>query len=120
MFDLPSDGVLRSFDGPYKHNVIEAIGLSPIQIKELLDIQPWSKEIEDRFRGVDGRKVKDIQALFEPPLDSKLTKHTEESLAELKAEGTDGEGWAGGVNITEKYACSRAVSNYDLSSRKET
>ncbi len=29
MFDLGSDGVMRSFDGPYKHNVIDAIGLSP-------------------------------------------------------------------------------------------
>jgi hypothetical protein len=49
MFDLGSDGVLRSFDGPYKHNAIDAIGLSPSQIKELLDARPWSREIEDKF-----------------------------------------------------------------------
>lgn len=124
LFDLGSDGVLRSFDGPYKHHVIDAIGLSPSQIKELLDAQPWSQETEDKFRGVDGRKVTDIRALFEPPLDSRPQEHTKESLAKAMEEAEEKNrklreqmerDEQEGVNIAEKYACGRAVSNYDLS-----
>jgi hypothetical protein len=49
------DGVCRSFDGD--RNVVDAIGLSPRQIKELLDRTEWSQDIEDRFRDIDGRNV---------------------------------------------------------------
>lgn len=123
LYDLGSDGVLRSFDGPYKHNVIDAIGLSPRQIKELLDIREWSQEIEDKFRGVDGRKVMD---LFECPEDSRPKEHTEESLKAAHAESEEknrklreqiAKEESEGVNVGEKYACTRAVSNYDLSPR---
>jgi hypothetical protein len=124
MFDLGSDGVLRSFDGPYKHNVIDAIGLSPSQIKELLDARPWSQEIEDKFRGVDGRKVTDIQALLEPPLDSRPQEHTPESLAKAMEETAEKnrklreqmeKDEREEVNAEEKYACWTALSDYNLS-----
>lgn len=126
LFDPGSDGVLRSFDGPYKHNVIDAIGLSPAQIKELLDAQEWSQETEDRYRGVDGRRVTDRKALFECPEDSKPREHTEESLKiameetkeknrklmeQIEKERSEG------VDVDAKYACGRAVSDYDLSPR---
>lgn len=126
MYDMGSDGVLRSFSGPYKHDVIDAIGLSPSQIKELLDLRPWSQEIEDKFRGVDGRQVTDYQALSNPPLDSCKPDDTNESIARSVE-------WAHkknqelrelmekdrreGVDIEEKYSCSRAVGNHDLSPR---
>jgi hypothetical protein len=123
-FFLGSDGVLRSFDGPYEHHVVDAIGLSPTQIKELLDAQPWSQENEDKFRGVDGRKVTDTRALFDPPLDSRPQDHTEESLAKAMEEVAEKnrklreqmeKDERDGVNVAEKYACGRAVSNHDLS-----
>jgi DNA-binding transcriptional MerR regulator len=124
LYDLGSDGVLRSFDGPYKHNVIDAIGLSPAQIKELLDSREWSQEIEDRFRGVDGRKVTDPKALFECPEDSKPQEHTEESLKIAQAEVEEknrklmeqiAKEEREGVDVAAKYACGRAVSDFDLS-----
>ncbi|KAH7305618.1 hypothetical protein BKA65DRAFT_520631 [Rhexocercosporidium sp. MPI-PUGE-AT-0058] len=126
MYDLGSDGVLRSFSGPYKHDVIDAIGLSPRQIKELVDLEPWTQEKEDKFRGVDGRKVTDRQQLFEPPLDSRKPDDTDESLEKGRA-------WAEeknrelreqiekdereGVDVAEKYTCTMAVSNYDVRPR---
>ena len=127
MFDLGSDGVLRSFDGPYKHNVIDAVGLTPAQIKELLDARPWSQEIEDKFRGVDGRQVTDHKSLFEPPLDSRPREHTKESLEKAKEEAEKmnrkmreqmEKDEREGINVAEKYSCKRSVSNYDLSSKK--
>lgn len=41
-YDLGSNGILRSFSEPYKYDVIDAIGLSLRQIKELHDLEPWS------------------------------------------------------------------------------
>jgi len=126
MYDLGSDGVLRSFSGPYKHDVIDAIGLSPRQIKELLDLKPWSQEIEDKFRGVDGRKVTDHEALFNPPEDSRKPDDMDETLAAKKkwAEAKNRElreqmeqDRLAGVNVAEKYVCTRSVSNHDLSPR---
>ena len=126
LFDLGSDGVLRSFDGPYKHNVIDAVGLSTTQIKELLDSTEWAQEMEDKFRGVDGRRVTDPKALFKCPEVSKPKEHTEDSLKLAQAEAEENnkklmeqiamEKRDSG-DIAMKYACGRAVSNYDLSPR---
>jgi len=52
---LGSDGVFRSFDS--NRDVVDAIALSPQQIKKILDQMPWDKETEEKFRGVDGRVV---------------------------------------------------------------
>ncbi|MAD87975.1 MAG: hypothetical protein CL912_33860 [Deltaproteobacteria bacterium] len=126
LYKLGSDGVLRSFDGPYKHNVIDAIGLSPTQIKELLDSGQWSQETEDKFRGVDGRNVTDPKALFECPEDSKPEEHTEESLKIAQAETQEknrklmeqiAKEEKEGVDIAAKYACGKAISDFDLSPR---
>ena len=67
IFMLGDDGVMRSFTGPSTRDVLDAVPLSPAQIKQYLDMRPWTQEAEDRFRGVDGRKVVDHQALFHPP-----------------------------------------------------
>lgn len=50
------DGVFRSFDG--QRNVVDAIALSPQQIKKMLDRMPWDQETEEKFRGIDGRAVR--------------------------------------------------------------
>lgn len=117
------DGVLRSFDGSYDRNVHDAVGLSPSQIKQLLDRQPWSQEEEDRYRGVDGRKVVDHKALFEPPDEFRPPKRTEEESVKARLEveeynrrlmETIAQEERQGVNVAEKYACNRTVSDYNL------
>jgi len=123
-FTLGSDGVIRSFDGSYERNVIDAAGFSPAQIKQFLDKQPWSQATEDKFRGVDGRKVVDHEALFNPPDSDRPPKLTEEGKATAQLEVDElnrklmeriAQEEKDGVNIAEKYACGRVVSNYDLS-----
>nr|OQO22122.1 hypothetical protein B0A51_10786 [Rachicladosporium sp. CCFEE 5018] len=52
---LGSDGVFRSLTG--NRDVVGAVGLRPALIKALLDRRPFSKEAEDKYRGVDGTKV---------------------------------------------------------------
>ncbi|CZR58136.1 uncharacterized protein PAC_08027 [Phialocephala subalpina] len=117
---LGTDGVLRGFDD--KRNVIDAIGLSPALIKELLDRQEWSREIEDKFRGVDGTKVVDRKQLYEPDEESKPPNHTEEEkkkiaeqikvhneklMKRMKQDEKDG------VDMS-KYSCTRVRSDYQL------
>jgi len=127
--DLFEDGVLRSFDGPFERNVIDAVGLSPKQIKQMLDMYPWSQEKEDSFRGVDGRKVVDYDALFHPPEKYRVKTYTEESLKKAQARNKEmndkireqiAKEEREGVNVAEKYACTRKVSDYDLSPRESS
>ena len=127
-FQLGGDGVLRSFDGSYDRNVLDAVCFSPSQIKQLLDKMPWSQEKEDEFRGVDGRKVVDHQALFHPPDNYRPPKWTEEEKLIAKQEAEElnrkileriAQEERDGVNVAEKYACGRVVSNYDLTPKKD-
>ncbi|KAH9206189.1 hypothetical protein DL95DRAFT_469829 [Leptodontidium sp. 2 PMI_412] len=67
VFMMSPDGIMRSFGPPPKRIVVDAIGLSPAQIEQTMDMQPWHQETEDKFRGVDGRKVVDHEVLFNPP-----------------------------------------------------
>ena len=64
---LGADGVVRvwHFDA---WEVIDAVGLSPAQIKEWLDRRPFDPAVEDVFRGVDGRDVSS-EVMFHPPSD---------------------------------------------------
>lgn len=118
-YELGGDGVLRSFDGPYERNVIDAVGLSPYQIKQLLDTRPWSQEQEDKFRGVNGRKIGDYNALFHPLDVFRLQKHTKERLIKLKAEIKEkNEKLMEEIKRQEQegvsFPCDRVVSDYDL------
>ena len=61
---LGSDGVWRVLqylpgppDEPTGVQVYDAKPMSPELIKKYLDTRPWRQELEDRFRGVDGRTV---------------------------------------------------------------
>lgn len=84
---LGTDGVLRSFDGPFTRNVIDAVALSPTQIKYYLDQSSWCQNVEDQYRGVDGRNVVGREALFNPPQDSIPPKYAnEEELEEADRE----------------------------------
>jgi hypothetical protein len=123
-FELGDDGVLRSFDGSCDRNVIDAVGLSPSQTKQLLDIRPWSQEKEDTFRGVDGRKVVHHQALYDLPDEYRPPKFTEEEKLKMMQEVAEKnrklmeqieKDERQGVDVAEKYSCTRTVSDYDLS-----
>lgn len=61
---LCADGVMRIVhylpsppDQPTDYEIYDAKPMSPEMIKAYLDTRPWRQETEDRFRGVDGRKV---------------------------------------------------------------
>ena len=62
---LGTDGVVRvwHFDN---WEVIDAVRLSPAQIKEWLERKPFDQAKEDTWRGVDGRGVSE-EYLFNPP-----------------------------------------------------
>ncbi|PMD57883.1 uncharacterized protein K444DRAFT_631612 [Hyaloscypha bicolor E] len=121
---MGDDGVMRSFGGPPERVVFDAVGFSPAQIKAMLDLQPWSQEIEDLYRGVDGRKVVDHEALYNPPDSYRPPKWTAEEFAEKKKETAKRnkelmerieKEREEGVDVDAKYACSREQADYDLS-----
>ena len=62
---LGHDGVYRSFDGA--RNILDAVALSPTQIKKILDQMPWNQKTEERFRGVDGQKTLSLPYLLSFP-----------------------------------------------------
>jgi len=113
---MGDDGVMRSFGRPPERLVLDAVGLSPEQIKAMLDTQPWSQEIENLYRGVNGRKVVDYEALYNPP-DSyrppmwtadefvekmkEIARRNKELIERIEKERE------GRVDVDEKYACSR-------------
>lgn len=101
---LGTDGVVRvwHFD---TWEVIDAVGLSPAQIKEWLERRPFDQAKEDKFRGVDGRGVSK-EDMFNPPQEivperpSKefLDKHYQ-AVDERKREGWKGDPDAGACNV---------------------
>ncbi|KAK0114001.1 hypothetical protein ONS95_014244 [Cadophora gregata] len=123
---LGHDGVMRSFDGSYERNVVDAVAFSPAQIKNFLDRfpEPWSQETEDKFRGVDGRNVVGEEALFHPADDLRPPKYTEEDKVRLSKEVEEKNRQlrekiekekSEGVDVAAKYACGRVTNDYDLS-----
>lgn len=116
---------MRSF-GPYPdHPILDAVGFSPAQIKQILDLSVWSQETEDKFRGVDGREITSQRGLFDPS-ENERPKMSEEEREEVRKEA----GEVGRktvkrievekeeeVNLAEKYVCGNARSNYDLRPR---
>ncbi|GFG13787.1 hypothetical protein IFM5058_06623 [Aspergillus udagawae] len=61
---LGKDGVLRTISGDYE--VVDARGLDPEQIKNILDVMPFDQAQKEDFYGVDGTKVTSQEALFHP------------------------------------------------------
>jgi len=119
---MDDDCVMRSFGGPPERVVLDAVGFSPAQIKAMLDMQPWSQEIEDLYRGVDGRKVVDHEALYNPPDSYRTRMWTAEEFAEKKKEMARRnkelmermqKEREEGVDVDAKYGCSRKQADYD-------
>ncbi|RHZ65499.1 uncharacterized protein CDV56_106926 [Aspergillus thermomutatus] len=78
---LGKDGVLRTISGDYK--VLDARGLNPEQIKNILDFMPEEVQKVD-FRDVDGTKVTSHEALFHPAPGILPTKPDEKEAAERR------------------------------------
>ncbi|RHZ63045.1 uncharacterized protein CDV56_103601 [Aspergillus thermomutatus] len=79
---LGKDGVLRTISGDYE--VVDARGLDPEQIKDILDVMPFEQAQKEDFYGVDGTKVTSQEALFHPAPGILPTKPTEEEAAERR------------------------------------
>ncbi|KAH7020730.1 uncharacterized protein B0I36DRAFT_320680 [Microdochium trichocladiopsis] len=75
---LGYDGVLRSFDE--ERNVVDAVGLNPIQIREYYENFPLPK----RFLAADGRNIS-REDMFNPAAENIPRKPTEEDIAKMKA-----------------------------------
>ncbi len=90
----------------------------------MLDLSPWSQEPEDLFRGVDGRKVVDHEALYNPSDSYRPPKWTAEELVMVKMQMEENnrklrdkveKERADGEDVNAKYACTRKQADYDLS-----
>ncbi|GFF38508.1 hypothetical protein IFM58399_05258 [Aspergillus lentulus] len=82
---LGKDGVLRTLTGDYE--VVDARGLNPEEIKEILDAMPpqMAQMIQkEDFRDVDGTKVTSEEALFHPAPGILPPKPSEEEAAERR------------------------------------
>lgn len=64
---LGTDGVVRVFHFN-TGEVIDAVGLSPVQIKEWQERRPFDQATEDQFRGVDDRTASE-EDMFNPSQD---------------------------------------------------
>jgi len=126
---LCDDGVMRFFTGPSTRDVLDAVPLSPTQIKQYLDLGPWTQEQEDRFRGVDGRKVVDHQALFHPPDALRPEKMTEDEVRIQSEKVKENnrkvvERWerekSEGVDINYGGSCARVISDHNLDPKSST
>jgi hypothetical protein len=107
-FSLGDDGVLRVYHST-TYEIIDALRLSPGQIKDWLDRGPFDQAKEDKFRGVDGRSVLD-KDMLNPPEGIRLKRPTEEQLQELrrKMEEMNREG------VKRVGTCGMRQSNYNL------
>src|SRR5690242_7469765 len=77
---LGYDGVFRSFDE--ERNVVDAVGLSPAQIREYYADVPVT--IPPKMLAADGRKVS-RRDMFHPDAESIPKKFTEEDRAKMLA-----------------------------------
>lgn len=75
---LGYDGVLRRFDE--ERNVVDAVGLNPVQIREYYENFPLPK----RFLAADGRNIS-REDMFNPAAENIPKKPTEEDIAKMKA-----------------------------------
>ena len=75
---LGFDGVLRTFDK--ERNVVDAVGLSPAQIREYYEDIPMNK----RFLTADGRNIS-REKWFHPDAENVPRKPTKEELDESNA-----------------------------------
>ncbi|KAB8230870.1 uncharacterized protein BDW43DRAFT_284178 [Aspergillus alliaceus] len=79
---LGKDGVLRTASSEYE--VVDARGLTPEQIKTLLDILPFEEDQRRELQDVDGSLVTSHEALFHPAPGILPDKPTEEEAVQRR------------------------------------
>jgi len=107
---LGADGVLRIWHSD-SFEVIDAVRLSPAQIKDFLDRLPFDQAKEDKFRGVDGRGVSD-EDMFNPPEEIRPKRLSEEVLQEHRRLVEERK--RRGVKKEGNATCGLKRSNYNL------
>jgi hypothetical protein len=120
IMSLDTDGVLRYLTAD--RNVIDAVGLRPGLIKTFLDCFPipFSQEIEDKFRGVDGTLVPREQwfnpdkSLLPPPLPEEEREKIRKRMAEYGQEDLKR------MNDPNRQTCPLVLrNNYNLDPKEE-
>lgn len=121
---LCSDGVFRILiylptrpDLPTGISVYDGLPMSPDLIKAYLDRKAWNQETENRFRGVDGRRVPQEQWLQPLPgillsLGSKNEREERKKEERIRSEERTARG-----EIYEGAVCGSVQSDYDLRPR---
>lgn len=77
-FNLGVDGVVRCYHSD-TFEVIDAVRMSPAEIKEFLDRGTFDQAKEDKFRGVDGRGVPE-ENMLNPPAEIRPERPSKEAL----------------------------------------
>lgn len=87
ILNLGMDGVLRSFDG--EDNVLGYRQLSPEEIARFHNILPKAMReewrLDQKYEGVDGRQVTDLEQLLHPPPEACMTPKRSREIREAKA-----------------------------------
>jgi hypothetical protein len=121
---LCGDGVFRILtwlstppDLPTGIAVYDGLPMSPDLIKAYLDRKPWNQETEDRFRGVDGRRVPQEQWLkplpgILPSLGSENEREGRKKEEKLRLEERTSRG-----EMCEGAVCGSVQSDFDLRPR---
>jgi hypothetical protein len=110
--NLGADGVYRVYHSS-SFEVIDAVRLSTIQIKELLDRGAFDQATEDKFRGVDGRGVSD-EDMFNPPEKIRTKRPTAEEYKELRRLINENNVKLKAVRTECSIVCGLRKSDYNL------
>jgi hypothetical protein len=68
---------------------LDEVNFSFSQIKQILDLGEWFQEAEDSYGGVDGMRVTDHKALFEPREFDRLKDRLNDLTKEKNKRGGD-------------------------------
>lgn len=113
--NLGTDVVYRIYHSSFYYSssckIIDAVRLSPAQIKEVLDLRPFDQATEDQFRVIDGRGASD-QDMFDRPEVVRPKRPTPEELQEMQRQIDEKDRL--GVNKDSHAVCGLRRSNYNL------
>jgi hypothetical protein len=109
-FSIGVDGVLRVYHSD-SFEVIDAIRMSPSDIKTFLDRLPFDQAKEDKYRGVDGSGVSD-EDMFNPSEEIRPQRPSKEALENHQKVVEERE--RNGVKKNPDAVCWLPRSNYNL------
>ncbi|KAI9897330.1 hypothetical protein N3K66_007186 [Trichothecium roseum] len=112
--NLGKDGVIRTLSAGGA-SVLDARGLTPEEIRLLLDAMPFGSEVEASLAGVDGTKVSQ-EALFTVPPEVK--ERMAKRAAEREAESKEAEKEGGEKECEEKVPGQKEEENREEEEKK--